>query len=158
MVSPRPVPPCLRVVDMSACVNGWKRRADCSGVIPAPVSRIEKRSFTRSPVCSTSSALSRISPRSVNLTALLMRFVRICPSRSGSPRSACGIEEGTSARNSSPFSCAFCPVTVVTDEITSSSWNDVVSRSSRPASIFEKSRMSLMMPRSDVPAAWTLPM
>ena len=23
MVRPRPVPPCLRVVDMSACVNGW---------------------------------------------------------------------------------------------------------------------------------------
>ena len=30
MVRPRPVPPCLRVVDMSACVNGWNSFADCS--------------------------------------------------------------------------------------------------------------------------------
>ena len=30
MVRPRPVPPCLRVVDMSACWNGWNSFADCS--------------------------------------------------------------------------------------------------------------------------------
>ncbi len=158
IVSPSPVPPCLRVVDMSAWVKGWKRRAACSGVMPTPVSRTEKRSLTRSPVCSSSSALSRISPRSVNFTALLTRFVRIWPRRSGSPRRPCGTEVGASARNSRPFSWAFCPVTVVTVEITSSSWNGVVSRSSLPASIFEKSRMSLMIPSSDVPALWTLPM
>ena len=35
------MPPCLRVVDMSACVNGWNSFADCSGVIPIPVSRTE---------------------------------------------------------------------------------------------------------------------
>ena len=32
----------------------------------------------------------------------------------------------------------------------------VVSRSSLPASIFEKSRMSLMIASSEVPALWTL--
>ena len=62
----------------------------------------------------------------------------------------------TCARNSSPFSCAFCAVSVVTELITSSSLKSVVSMSSRPASIFEKSRMSLMMASSDVPALWIL--
>ena len=62
MVRPRPVPPCLRVVDMSAWVKGRKSLPTCSGVMPMPVSRTEKRSFTFSPVCSSSSALTRISP------------------------------------------------------------------------------------------------
>ena len=48
-------------------------------------------------------------------------------------------------------------VSVVTDPITSSSLKSVVSMSSLPASIFEKSRMSLITPRSDVPALWILP-
>ena len=62
MVRPRPVPPCLRVVDMSACVNGWNSFAACSGVMPMPVSRTENLSCTFSPVRSSSSIFSRISP------------------------------------------------------------------------------------------------
>jgi hypothetical protein len=38
IVRPRPVPPCLRVVDMSPCVKGWNRRSACSRVMPMPVS------------------------------------------------------------------------------------------------------------------------
>ena len=91
IVSPRPVPPCLRVVDMSACVNGWNSFADCSGVMPMPVSRTENLSCTFSPVRSSSSMSSRISPRSVNFTALLTRLVRIWPRRSGSPSRCSGI-------------------------------------------------------------------
>ena len=49
------MPPCLRVVDMSACVNGWNSFADCSGVMPMPVSRTENLSCTFSPVRSSSS-------------------------------------------------------------------------------------------------------
>ena len=79
------MPPCLRVVDMSACVNGWNSFADCSRVMPMPVSRTENLSCTFSPVRSSCSMLSRISPRSVNLTALLTQLVRIWPRRSGSP-------------------------------------------------------------------------
>ena len=35
---PRPVPPYLRVVEVSAWLNDWNRRAHCSGVMPMPVS------------------------------------------------------------------------------------------------------------------------
>ena len=55
MVRPSPVPPCLRVVDMSACVNGWNSFAACSLVMPMPVSRTENLSCTFSPVRSSSS-------------------------------------------------------------------------------------------------------
>ena len=49
------MPPCLRVVDMSACVNGWNSFADCSRVMPIPVSRTEHLSCTFSPVRSSCS-------------------------------------------------------------------------------------------------------
>ena len=39
--SPSPVPPNLRVVEVSAWLNAWNSRADCSGVMPMPVSRTE---------------------------------------------------------------------------------------------------------------------
>ena len=156
MVSPSPVPPCFRVVDESACMKGWNRRAACSFVMPMPVSLMENRSLTFSPVRSSSSAFTRISPRSVNFTALFTRLVMIWPRRSGSPSSAVGTSSATSTRNSSPLSWAFWAVRVVTEAITSSSEKSVVSMSSFPASILEKSRISLMMPSSDVPALWTL--
>ena len=98
MVSPSPVPPCLRVVDMSACVNGWNSFADCSGVMPMPVSRTENLSCTFSPVRSSSSMFSRISPCSVNFTALLTRLVRIWPRRSGSPQQVLGNRRARHAR------------------------------------------------------------
>src|SRR5436190_245255 len=55
---------------------------------------------------------SLISPCSVNLTALLTKFVRIWPRRSGSPSRTSGMPGATCARNSSPFSCAFCAVSL----------------------------------------------
>src|SRR5436309_3204267 len=53
MVKPRPVPPCLRVVDISAWLKGWNNFADCSFVMPMPVSRTENLSCTFSPVRSS---------------------------------------------------------------------------------------------------------
>ncbi len=92
MVRPSPVPPCLRVVDMSACEKGWNNFAACSRVMPMPVSRTENLSCTFSPVLSKPGRCrSRISPRSVNLTALLTKLVRIWPRRSGSPSSVSGM-------------------------------------------------------------------
>ena len=38
MARPRPVPPYLRVVDASACVNASNTFATCSGVMPMPES------------------------------------------------------------------------------------------------------------------------
>ena len=39
MERPRPVPPNRRVVEESACANGWNSRARCSSLKPMPVSR-----------------------------------------------------------------------------------------------------------------------
>jgi hypothetical protein len=47
---------------------------------------------------------------------------------------------------------AFWPVIVITEAITSSIRNGTVSISSRPASILEKSRMSLVIPSRETPA------
>ena len=43
IASPSPVPPNLRVVDFSACVKDWKRRAWASGEMPIPVSDTSRR-------------------------------------------------------------------------------------------------------------------
>ena len=48
MERPSPVPPYFRVVEVSAWLNAWNKRAVCSGVIPIPLSRTENFSFTRS--------------------------------------------------------------------------------------------------------------
>ncbi|MNV54969.1 hypothetical protein D3C71_1471850 [compost metagenome] len=71
MASPSPVPPYLRVVEVSACSNDRKRRDCCSWVNPIPVSWTSKR--MRTPVASRAASSTRmtISPSSVNLTALL---------------------------------------------------------------------------------------
>ena len=46
MVSPRPVPPYLRVIDVSSCSNARKIFACFSGGMPMPVSVTAKRSST----------------------------------------------------------------------------------------------------------------
>ena len=54
IASPSPVPPYLRVVEASACVNAWNSFAICSGVMPMPVS------LTRNVIHSAPSTASRL--------------------------------------------------------------------------------------------------
>ena len=75
--SPSPVPPYFRVVELSAWLNGWNKRAVCSGVMPIPLSRTENFRFTLSEIVSASATVTTISPCSVNFTALLTRLIRI---------------------------------------------------------------------------------
>ncbi len=83
---PRPVPPYLRVIEPSAWLKDWNRRASCSSSMPMPVSLTRKaqreRRRRRARAASTATT---ISPRSVNLTALPVRLIRTWPRRSGSP-------------------------------------------------------------------------
>ena len=88
---PRPVPPYLRVVLLSAWLNFWKRRLLPSADSPMPVSRIVKRSTSSA----SAFTVSTTSPRSVNLTALLNTLSNIWRSRVTSPTMA----EGTSPSN-----------------------------------------------------------
>ena len=70
MARPSPVPPKRRVVDASAWVNGWNRRACCASVMPIPVSA----TCTRRPSAVPSTVMVT-DPRSVNFTALAARLV-----------------------------------------------------------------------------------
>ena len=76
MVRPSPVPPKRRVVDSSACVNGWNSRSTSDCVMPIPLSTTPIR---RKLHASDGSKLTHISmrPLSVNLIALPSRFTRI---------------------------------------------------------------------------------
>ncbi|MNR39354.1 hypothetical protein D3C85_1575610 [compost metagenome] len=121
-----------------------------------PLSLTPMRSLTLSPTCSSNWMLTVTSPRSVNLMALPTRLVSTCPSRSGSPTRLCGTAGLHSNNSSSPLSAAFCPTSDDTFSSTSSSRKLTVSSSMRSASTLEKSRMSLMMPSSEVPALWIL--
>ena len=74
MESPSPSPPCLRVVEASACRKRSKTKGRNSAAIPSPVSMIliSTCELTRS-----SSACTR-PPPGVNLMALESRFQRTC--------------------------------------------------------------------------------
>ena len=62
IASPRPVPPYLRVVEGSACVNDWNSRRCCSGVMPMPVS-VTANSIHGSPWIRTACTSSPTRPR-----------------------------------------------------------------------------------------------
>ena len=107
MVRPRPVPPYLRVVEVSSCSNAWKIFACFSGGMPMPVSVTAKRRRTSpsgagSPAVSTSTTTS---PRSVNLMALPTRLRSTWRSRPASPISASGTPGRCWQTSSSPFLC-----------------------------------------------------
>ena len=109
-----------------------------------PVSATSKRSVTASAAGSCRRTRSAIVPRSVNLIAFDSRLASTCRSRRASPTSA----SGTSAATSLVISTAFPPRRGASDFTRLSSRprrrNGFCSLTSLPASIFEKSRMSLM--------------
>ena len=123
--------------------------------MPMPVSLTSKRKRTDASSRASTATPMTTSPRSVNLTALLPRFSSTCPRRDGSPTSASGSSGGSTKSSSSPFSSAFSPIRLARLSITSDRLNGIASMSSLPASIFEKSRMSLMIPSSDSAEACT---
>ena len=101
---------------------------------------------TEVPADSTS---TEISPSDVNLTALVVKLVNTCPRRRESPVNLSGIRLIVLTEKLSPFSAAF---TSIIDLSCSSSFSREKSRSSRsslPASIFEKSRISSINRRRD---------
>src|SRR5438067_827850 len=75
---PSPVPPKRRVVEESACANGWNRRARCSSESPMPVSLTAIVTFVIPWPSGSVPACSVIRPRSVNLIALPSRLNSTC--------------------------------------------------------------------------------
>jgi len=146
MTRPSPVPPYCRVIDASACWKLWNSRASCASSMPMPVSRTEKRSTTSLSPFSTTATRITISPRSVNFSALLAKLASTWRTRSGSPTSRPGTWRSTSTISSSPLAAARSAIRPATLSSTSSSSKPIRSTDILPASILEKSRMSLMMP------------
>ncbi len=157
MARPRPLPPKRRAVEASACVKGWNSRACCSGVMPGPVSRTEKRSVVCVPSLALQLTITTTSPCSVNFTALPHRFTSTCVSRCASPSRRCGTSRATPISSSSPFCWALWPTITVTRSSTSSSVNGCCSSSSLRDSIFEKSRMPSISASSVSAACLALP-
>ena len=147
MASPSPVPPCRRVDDPSTWVNWSKIRSSCSAGIPIPVSVTTMPRCTSPSGSAAPSTSSRTWPRGVNLIAFPTRLTRTWRSRPGSP-TARGRSGATRTISSRSFSLAAPERSSPTSSAAAVTSNGVASRCRRPASIFETSRMSLMMVRS----------
>ena len=156
MLSPRPVPPWVRVVDESACENGSNSRSACSASMPIPVSVTSKRTQRPRALGSPSVTRTVISPSEVNLTALETRFVSTCWSRKRSPTTCSRARRSTNARRSRPLPRAFSASSSTASSTASDSENSASSSSSLPASIFDRSRMSLMIVSSCSPEVCTI--
>ena len=123
--------------------------------MPSPVS-LTAAVTAIGPSASPTTSVSTVSatcPASVNLIALPSRFSRIWRSLVTSPTTMRGVPGRMSPTSSSPFSVALAAIS--SSAASTHSWrsNVAASRSIRPASIFEKSRMSLMIVSSDSPLA-----
>ena len=77
MVKPRPVPPNLRVVELSSCENASKIEASLDSGMPMPVSLMVNWMACCPLPPDARSTCKTTSPCSVNLIALPIRFIRI---------------------------------------------------------------------------------
>ena len=107
---PRPVPPFLRVLELSTCWNSskircWSARGDAgAGVGHRDHGDCRLRPRRR----------IATSPASVNLMALPTRFSSTCVSRRSSPRAARQVGRARSTSRASPFSAASASVAPTT--------------------------------------------
>ncbi len=145
---PSPVPPYRRVVEPSSWANDSKTCCCLRGEIPIPVSITSNVTCSNSPWSGTDVTFSSTRPFSVNLMALPRRLVSTCLSRAGSPSTLIEAPSGTMWLSRNPFWSARPARLSVISATNEFRLNGLVSRASLPASIFEKSRISLMMSRS----------
>ena len=96
-------------------------------------------------------AFNSISPFSVNFSALLKRFASIWRTLTGSTIINLGILESILMSSSMPFLLAEYFIKSAACSIKSMISVQIISSSNLPASIFEKSSISFIMPRSPLP-------
>ncbi len=142
MARPSPVP-APRAALSPPCSNSSKIAPRRSAGMPGPVSSTEKTISSPDP----RSTPMQTPPVSVNLTALPARLNRICRRRSRSERTILGTSRATKDAISVPLSWARGARSSTTPWTVLSSSNGSQTRSIRPASIFEKSRISSMRDR-----------
>ena len=156
MASPSPLPPYFRVVELSACVNASNSVAWTSGAIPMPVSRTPTRSSTSPPGAAAAVTVTVTLPRSVNLTAFERKLRSTCRNRVTSPATIGGTDVSRRYARSTPVSLARVATRSSASSTASRTENGWRSRATPPASIFEKSRTSLMIARSASPETRTV--
>ena len=128
-----------------------------SSGMPIPVSCTEKHSRASRAVCNSAPTRTATSPCSVNLMALPIRLTSTCLRRTGSPTSSSGTLGSNKHFSFRPFCRAWklSPFTISATH--SRKLNSTFSSSTFPASIFEKSRMSLMIAIRELAEAPTMP-
>ncbi len=145
MARPSPVPPKRRAIESSPWRKGLNSCWICGALMPIPLSRIVKRTCTRSGSADSSAASTSTSPVAVNLTALPARLISTCSRRVASPSSRFGTSGARRITTSSGLFCVIGISRLATRCSMSSSENSVWSSVSLPASILEKSSTSLTM-------------
>ena len=159
IAKPKPVPPNSRVVEASTCVNLSNSIEVLLSGIPIPVSWMEHDKFNfwlRSIVVDT---VMRISPEGVNFIAFETKLVSIWRILPGSPLTKDCSTFVTSRISSIFFSWASKAIELQKSPNILRKSKSINSRVSFPASIFEKSRMSLISISNDSAldfAKWTL--
>ncbi len=127
-----------------------KRRPSIFSSMPMPLSCTENSTQEFSSSCASMRARTDTSPIHTspleNLMALLSRLIKIWRRRNASPCSSCGICGSTNRVRSTCFFNVTRSSRIQHFSTTSSTEKGVGDSSSLPASILEKSRMSLMMP------------
>ena len=113
------------------------------------MSRTAKCSSTDSAVRDSTATETTTSPRSVNLIALPVRLTTIWRRRPGSAMIVSGTSGRISLSSSNPFVWARSERVLTVSPRLSRISKEIGSRSSFPASIFEKSRISLITVRSE---------
>jgi len=144
IVSPSPVPPNRRVVLTSACTNGWKSLPCSASVIPTPSSTTSNRTVASVGDGPSQPTRSVIDPAGVNLTALPIRLISTCRSRSGSVRPLRGTGVANSSRSVNPFSIALGRVIDTASAASRGRSAGVRSTVIPPASILDRSSTSLI--------------
>ena len=117
--------------------------------MPTPVSRTVRPRQSADRRSATSRAARLTSPAAVNLIALPSRLRQIWRIRPGSPRSPVGTSGSISSRSARPLSRARGATMAITRSRTVLRSKSMLSSSSRPASIRDRSRMSLMIVSRD---------
>ena len=156
MARPSPVPPYLRVVDASACENPAKILCWLSGAMPMPESLMAKSMWATPSTTRCRCSDTTTCPTAVNLTALPPKLFKICCRRKASPSSTAGSVLSMSNSTSMPLVPALVDKITARSRINLLTANGCASSAILPASTLEKSRMSLISPRSECAAFWDL--
>ena len=149
------MPPNRRVVVLSAWLNASKSLCRFSSETPMPVSATITFMVRLSSSDSTRATVNETLPVSVNLIALPTRLSITWNSLSGSPRRGVSNSGSTDIDKLSCFSAALDSIRSITSLKVANELNGILSINNCPASILEKSRMSLMMLNSECPERCT---